>query len=115
MQLHFANPKAYHDIYNNQNRWDKEPHLYHSFNEDRSSFGYLTYKEAKPRKDALNKLFSQRAIAATEGLIVEKVGPLYQALARETDASCRSMHLPRLRSNCQSRTNHWTSIGDFED
>ncbi|KAF3032345.1 hypothetical protein E8E12_001817 [Didymella heteroderae] len=46
-ELHFASPKAYHDIYNNKNRWDKEARLYKSFGEDRSSFGFLTYTEAK--------------------------------------------------------------------
>lgn len=73
-QLHFANPEAYLDIYNNQNRWDKEPKLYHSFGEDRSSFGFLTYTEAKERKDALNKFFSARAILEAQSLVTEKVG-----------------------------------------
>lgn len=73
-ELHFSNPQAYHDIYNNKNRWDKEKQLYHSMGEDRSSFGFLTYKESKERKDVMNKMFSQKALAQAHGLIVQKVG-----------------------------------------
>lgn len=73
LELHFSNPKAYHEIYNNKNRWDKEWKLYHSFGEDRSSFGFITYKEAKERKDVLNRMFSAKAMAQAEGLVIEKV------------------------------------------
>lgn len=73
LQLHFSKPEAYHDIYNNQNRWDKEPNLYHSFGEDRSSFGFLTYAEAKERKDALNKFFSAKAVLEAQDLVQGKV------------------------------------------
>lgn len=38
-ELHFSRPETYHEIYNANNRWDKEETLYHSFGEDRSSFG----------------------------------------------------------------------------
>lgn len=86
MQLHFANPKAYHEIYNNKNRWDKEERLYKSFNEDRSSFGFLTYAEAKIRKDVLNRSFSQAAIEGSEGLCVEKTKALCAAFERKIEA-----------------------------
>ena len=72
-QLHFARPSAYHEIYNRALRWDKEPVLYRSFGEDRSSFGFLTYREAKERKDVLQPFFSRRAIIAMQGLVQEKV------------------------------------------
>lgn len=84
IQLHFADPKAYHDIYNNKNRWDKEARLYKSFNEDRSSFGFLTYAEAKNRKDVLNRSFSTTAIESAEGLIVENIKALCEAFTRQT-------------------------------
>ena len=71
-QLHFSDPRTYHEIYNASNRWDKEESLYHSFGEDRSSFGYLTYTEAKPRKDILSRVFSKQAIRNAEYLILEK-------------------------------------------
>lgn len=81
-QLHFRNPKAYHEIYNSKNRWDKEQSLYHSFGEDRSSFGFLTYEEAKPRKDILNKSFSAKAITGARGLVQDKVDALCNAFDR---------------------------------
>jgi hypothetical protein len=61
------------EIFNASNRWDKERSLYHSFGEDRSSFGFLTYKEAKERKDVLTRMFSKKAIGDVQGIIVEKV------------------------------------------
>lgn len=73
-QLHFANPAAYHDIYNSSARWDKERMLYEGFGEDHSSFGMLTYAESRPRKEVLLPLFSRRAILTMQGLVREKVG-----------------------------------------
>ncbi|KAL1989053.1 hypothetical protein VTN96DRAFT_5816 [Rasamsonia emersonii] len=81
-ELHFANPSAYLEIFNSNNRWDKEESVYHSFGEDRSSFGFLTYKEAKERKDVLTKMFSKKAIADVQGLIVEKVVDLCKSFER---------------------------------
>lgn len=72
-QLHFSKPEVYHEIYNSKNRWDKEESLYHSFGEDRSSFGFLTYAEAKPRKDILTRIFSKKSVRDAEGLVQEKV------------------------------------------
>ncbi|EUC34954.1 hypothetical protein COCCADRAFT_35526 [Bipolaris zeicola 26-R-13] len=86
-ELHFANPQAYHDIYNNKNRWDKESRLYKSFNEDRSSFGFLTYAEAKDRKHVLNPSFSQAAIRSAESLCVDKIKALCAAFERQARAS----------------------------
>lgn len=47
-ELHCSRPTIYLEIHNN--RWDKEETIYHSFEEDRSSFGYLAYEDAKDRK-----------------------------------------------------------------
>lgn len=69
----FSIASAYLEIYYVSNRWDKEETLYHSFGEDRSSFGFLTYDEAKQRKNSLSRLFSQKAIAGAQALILEKV------------------------------------------
>ncbi|KAK9234108.1 cytochrome P450 [Lipomyces kononenkoae] len=71
-ELHFSHPAAYNDIYNSAARWDKEESLYRCFGEDRSSFGFLTYIEAKQRKDVLQPLFSRRAIVKIQSLIREK-------------------------------------------
>jgi hypothetical protein len=37
--------------------------------EDRSSFGYLTYREAKERKDILSRRFSKKAVVEGRGLL----------------------------------------------
>ncbi|KAL3472255.1 cytochrome P450 [Aspergillus californicus] len=71
-ELHFHSPSAYLEIYNPGNRWDKEESLYRSFGEDRSSFGYLTYREAKERKDVLSRRFSKKAVQDAQ-TIVEKI------------------------------------------
>ncbi|KAJ9663462.1 hypothetical protein H2201_005670 [Coniosporium apollinis] len=86
-ELHFANPQAYHDIYNSKNKWDKEWFLYHSFNEDRSSFGFVTYAEAKERKDVLSRTFSPKAIEQSQGLVIEKVDALCAAFERQSKAN----------------------------
>jgi hypothetical protein len=54
-------------------RWDKEETVYHSFGEDCSSFGFLTYNEAKDRRNALSRLISQKAIVDVQSLVLEKV------------------------------------------
>ncbi|QIW97678.1 hypothetical protein AMS68_003196 [Peltaster fructicola] len=81
-ELHFEQPQAYHDIYNNSNRWDKEESLYGSFGEDRSSFGFLTYKESKARKDVLNKSFSTSAMSSVTPMVQEKIDSLCDVFTR---------------------------------
>lgn len=61
--------------------------MYKSFGEDRSSFGFLTYAEAKNRKDVLNRSFSQAAIDAAEDLIVDQTKALCAAFAKHSKAS----------------------------
>jgi hypothetical protein len=78
-QIHFSSPSAYLEIYNSYNKWDKEKSLYHSFGEDRSSFGFLTYNEAKERRDVLSKLFSKKAIADVQELVLKKVIQPFEA------------------------------------
>ncbi|KIX08873.1 uncharacterized protein Z518_03530 [Rhinocladiella mackenziei CBS 650.93] len=87
-ELHFSRPETYHEIYNANNRWDKERSLYHSFGEDRSSFGFLEYKDAKSRKDVLSRVFSKKAIQEAEGLIEEKASQvigLCESFSRHAD------------------------------
>jgi hypothetical protein len=47
--------------------------MYQSFGEDHSSFGFLTYGEAKQRKDVLQPLFSRRAIVNMQSLVRQNV------------------------------------------
>lgn len=72
-QLHFSSTEAFFTIYNIKNRWDKDPALYHSFGEDESSFGYVSHKEAKERRDILSRLFSPKAVEEAESIIKDKV------------------------------------------
>jgi cytochrome P450 len=122
VQLHFANPQAYHDIYNNKNRWDKEARLYKSFNEDKSSFGFLTYAEAKIRKDVLNRSFSQAAIESAEGLCAEKMKELCAAFERYSKASesadlhfaFRCMAMDMIMTLCFGKSIHAVDAPDFK-
>ncbi|RDW72725.1 cytochrome P450 [Aspergillus mulundensis] len=80
-ELHFRTPAAYLEIFSPANRWDKEARLYHSFGEDRSSFGYLTYAEAKERKDILSRRFSRKAVQEAQGVVQGIVIELCRTLA----------------------------------
>ncbi|KAF2870344.1 cytochrome P450 monooxygenase-like protein [Massariosphaeria phaeospora] len=121
-ELHFANPKAYHDIYNNKNRWDKEARLYKSFGEDRSSFGFLTYAEAKNRKDVLNRAFSQAAIEGAESLVAEKTKALCAAFERQSKAckpadlffAFRCMAMDVITVFCFGKPIHAVDAPDFK-
>jgi hypothetical protein len=122
IQLHFADPQAYHDIYNAKNRWDKESRLYKSFNEDRSSFGFLTYAEAKTRKDVLNRSFSQAAIESAETLCVEKTNALCAAFERQSKISdsvdlhfaFKCMAMDMITSLCFGKPIHAVDAPDFK-
>ncbi|KIW83859.1 hypothetical protein Z517_03105 [Fonsecaea pedrosoi CBS 271.37] len=81
--LHFSNPQAYHDIYNNVNRWDKNRELYECFGEDHSSFGFLRYHEAKQRKDVLQPLFSRRNILQMQTLVRKNMDHLADRLSED--------------------------------
>ncbi|KAF2030401.1 cytochrome P450 monooxygenase-like protein [Setomelanomma holmii] len=121
-ELHFADPKAYHDIYNNKNRWDKEARLYKSFNEDRSSFGFLTYAEAKNRKDVLNRSFSQAAIEEAEDLCIDKTKALCTAFERQGKANksadllfaYRCMSMDVIMSLCFGQPIDAVEVPDFQ-
>jgi cytochrome P450 len=121
-QLHFANPKAYHDIYNSKNRWDKEARLYKSFGEDRSSFGFLTYAESKNRKDVLNRAFSQSAIESAEGLCVQRMKELCAAFERKSKAgesvdlyfAFRCMAMDTIMTLCFGKPIHAVDAPDFK-
>ena len=97
-KLHFSEPSAYYEIYSAKNRWNKEPSLYQCFGEDRSSFGFLTYHEAKERKDVLAPLFSTRAVQNMQHLIQEKVTPL-----PDLDIKPPNAFAPALSSHCCPR------------
>ncbi|CAG7999015.1 unnamed protein product [Penicillium olsonii] len=81
-ELHFAEPAAYREIYNTNNRWSKDPFIYHSFGADNASFGYLTVEEAKPRKMILASVFSRKAVIGYLPCIQEQVNRFCDILAQ---------------------------------
>lgn len=72
-QLSFSDPAAYDEIYNSNNRWDKEPTLYQSFGQDHTTFGYLKYSHSKKQNDTLSPMFSRMAISDHQALIQKNV------------------------------------------
>ncbi|KAL5050939.1 hypothetical protein BDW71DRAFT_215080 [Aspergillus fruticulosus] len=85
-ELHFRSPAAYLEIFSPANRWDKEERLYHSFGEDRSSFGYLRYAEAKERKDILSRRFSRKAVQEAQKIVESIILDLCKTLAQNSSA-----------------------------
>jgi hypothetical protein len=72
-QLHFANPHAYNEIYNQKNKWDKDSAVYGAFDMDQSSACFIKYEHAKPRRDVLSPMFSRASILKTQDLLQERV------------------------------------------
>ncbi|KAK7052841.1 hypothetical protein VNI00_004160 [Paramarasmius palmivorus] len=79
--LHFANPRAYHQIYTNGQTFTKYKPLYDCFAQPDSSFSYCDPQKARSRRSLLNPLFSRRAILKLEGVVQEQVHKLVQRLA----------------------------------
>ncbi|KAH9029234.1 putative P450 monooxygenase [Lactarius pseudohatsudake] len=73
-ELHFSNPAAYNDIYNQRNKWDKDHLLYRAFDLDMSTVGFIHYSDAKHRRDVLAPFFSRTSILQMQDLIMERVG-----------------------------------------
>ncbi|KAI9455335.1 putative P450 monooxygenase [Lactarius psammicola] len=85
-ELHFSNPAAYNDIYNNRNKWDKDPLLYRAFDMDTASIGLIHYSDAKQRRDVLSPLFSRTSILQMQDLVQNRVNVLCDALAHQFTA-----------------------------
>ncbi|KAH8985357.1 putative P450 monooxygenase [Lactarius akahatsu] len=82
-ELHFSNPAAYNDIYNNRNKWDKDHSLYRAYDLDTSTFGLTHYSDAKQRRDVLAPFFSRTSIIQLQDLIQERANVLCDALAQQ--------------------------------
>ncbi|KAI0264712.1 cytochrome P450 [Gloeopeniophorella convolvens] len=90
--LHFANPHAYNEIYNQKNKWDKDRAVYRAFDMDESSACFLRYDDAKQRRDVLSPLFSRTSILRMQYLVAERIDALCDALAAQY-ATGRSSNL----------------------
>ena len=68
-QLHFANPAAYNEIYNAQNKWDKDHDLYRAFDMGESFFVQTRYLESKHSRALVSNFFSKKSISELQHLI----------------------------------------------
>lgn len=72
-QLHFARPTAHNEIYNGQNKWDKDREYYRAFDVDESFFAQTDYFKSKHGRGLISNMFSKRAILELQHLIRERV------------------------------------------
>ncbi|KAH9057597.1 putative P450 monooxygenase [Lactarius vividus] len=82
-ELHFSNPAAYNDIYNNRNKWDKDNLLYRTFDMDMSTVGSIHYSDAKRRRDVLAPFFSRTSILQMQDIVQARVNVFCDALAHQ--------------------------------
>ena len=69
VQIHFAKPSAYHEIYNQKNRWDRDMKLYHLFADEVSTLTIPDYARAKKRRDITAPIFSRKNVLEMQHLI----------------------------------------------
>ncbi|KAF8464952.1 putative cytochrome P450 [Russula ochroleuca] len=67
--LHFSRPTVYNEIYNSQNKWDKDHEYYRAFDLDESFFTQTDYLKSKHSRALISNLFSRRAISEIQYLI----------------------------------------------
>jgi hypothetical protein len=76
-QLHFARPTAYNEIYNAQNKWDKDHEFYRAFDMDEAFFTQTEYLKSKHRRGLISNFFSKGAISKMQHLIRAQVRSIY--------------------------------------
>ena len=76
-QLHFAKPTVYNEIYNSQNKWDKDYNLYRAFDLDESFFSQTDYLKSKHSRALVSNLFSKSAVTELQHLIRGQVRSIY--------------------------------------
>ncbi|KAF8488484.1 putative P450 monooxygenase [Russula emetica] len=72
-ELHFARPTAYDEIYNSQNKWDKDYGFYRALDMDESTVSQLDYLKAKHHRALIANMFSRRSISDLQHLIQEQL------------------------------------------
>ncbi|KAK8098078.1 uncharacterized protein PG998_013564 [Apiospora kogelbergensis] len=85
-ELHFGKPSAFHEIYNNTKRWDKDDELYNVTGFKSGSFVYRKYAQAKERREVLMPMFSKKAIQNIEGLVWQNAAKLASAITKMNSA-----------------------------
>ena len=66
----------YNEIYNSQNKWDKDYELYRAFDMDESFFTQTKYLKSKHRRALVSSFFSKSAISEMQHLIRDQVRSL---------------------------------------
>ena len=67
----------YNEIYNSQNKWDKDREYYRAFDLDESFFTQTDYLKSKHSRAMISNLFSRRAISEIQHLIRAQVWSIY--------------------------------------
>jgi len=91
-ELHFARPTAYDEIYNSQNKWDKDYEFYRGFNSDEAFFTQTKYFKSKHRRALISNMFSRRAISEIHHLIRDQLDRLC-VLLEEQNAAGKSSNI----------------------
>ena len=63
----------YDEIYNSQNKWDKDYEFYRGFDTDEAFFSQTKYLKSKHRRALISNMFSKRAISGVQHLIRDEV------------------------------------------
>ena len=70
----------YNEIYNWQNKWDKDYEYYRGFDVDGSFFAQTDYTKSKRGRSLISNLFSKRAILELQHLVRGQVRSIVSAL-----------------------------------
>lgn len=68
-ELHFAHPSAYNEIYNAQNKWDKDRDFYRAFDLGDSFFVQSNYLKSKHSRALVSNFFSRQSISELQHLV----------------------------------------------
>ncbi|KAH9985202.1 putative cytochrome P450 [Russula compacta] len=91
-ELHFARPTVYNEIYNAQNKWDKDYQFYRAFDMDESFFTQTDCLKAKYGRGVISNLFSKRAISELQYLVRGKLDRFCDVL-KDQNAAGKSSNL----------------------
>ncbi|KAI0038829.1 putative P450 monooxygenase [Auriscalpium vulgare] len=121
-ELHFANPEAFGDIYNAQNKWDTDFRFYRAFDMDAAALCMVKYEAAKERKDVLSPLFSRQSTIKMQELLQTKVDNFCSALkaqhatkmASDLSLGFRCLAMDTITEFCYGRSINVTSTPNFQ-
>ncbi|KAH9042852.1 cytochrome P450 [Lactarius hengduanensis] len=94
-ELHFSHPAAYNEIYNAQNKWDKDHDFYRAFDVGEAFFAQTNYLKSKHSRALVSNFFSRQSISELQHLIRSLV---------------RGFHFPRRMRHLMSHSlSSWTN------